>query len=323
MIREGLHMLNRKRGFTLIELLVVVAIIALLISILLPSLNRARQQAKNVVCASNLRSIAQAMVTYANENIDQFPVHQGSEPKYVYVNGASFARAGQWHLGELLLPNLGVDPVQRGADGRFLEEELLRFKDKGKVFYCPASGNLAETDPNSPYAEPTTFGMYFDYPQIMGFIGPSTIRLSGGRLIGERFTFKVLDDRQNVIQPSGGTVSQGLLWDIPHTTSDLRIRDLPGTNTEIPLMMDLVVSVDRTESQYQSEYDEGRGDLRPRIGNHPRYTGMIETNAGDMSGGNYAYSDGRVEWQSRDNVAPRLLIDERFSGGSNRPTYWW
>lgn len=67
--------MNRKKAFTLIELLVVVAIIALLISILLPSLSRARELAKRAVCASNLRGLGQAMVIYANDNTEQYPAH--------------------------------------------------------------------------------------------------------------------------------------------------------------------------------------------------------------------------------------------------------
>jgi len=61
------------RGFTLIELLVVVAIIALLISILLPSLARARKQAKRSVCASNLHQIGLAMPAYLQDNDDWYP----------------------------------------------------------------------------------------------------------------------------------------------------------------------------------------------------------------------------------------------------------
>lgn len=61
------------RGFTLIELLVVVAIIALLMAILLPSLGSAREQAKAIKCLSNLKQIGTAMVRYFQDNGDWFP----------------------------------------------------------------------------------------------------------------------------------------------------------------------------------------------------------------------------------------------------------
>ena len=68
-LRQGLA------AFTLIELLVVVAIIALLVSILLPSLSRARMQAKTVLCMSNARQIAQAFHFYAQDYGGQLPVY--------------------------------------------------------------------------------------------------------------------------------------------------------------------------------------------------------------------------------------------------------
>ena len=65
---------DRASGFTLVELLVVIGIIAVLIAILLPSLQKAREAANRAACVSNLRQIGQMMHIYAYDNTDQVPL---------------------------------------------------------------------------------------------------------------------------------------------------------------------------------------------------------------------------------------------------------
>jgi prepilin-type N-terminal cleavage/methylation domain-containing protein len=64
---------SNRCGFTMIELLVVITIIAMMISLLLPALSRARGLAQRVQCATNLRSIGQSIMIYAANNQNQYP----------------------------------------------------------------------------------------------------------------------------------------------------------------------------------------------------------------------------------------------------------
>jgi len=68
--------MDRKRAFTLIELLVVIAILSLLVSLLMPSLKKARQLAQSMSCLSNLRNISMWAVQYTYDNEEWLP-HNG------------------------------------------------------------------------------------------------------------------------------------------------------------------------------------------------------------------------------------------------------
>jgi len=125
--------MKRNRGFTLIELLVVVAIIALLIAILLPSLNKARDQAKKTQCAANLKGHGATLNIYAAQYKDQLPV--GPNPNPVPSGSAG---APTWlHNESVGWVNLMLNIYPPGTT--FTTSSLDSRAPGRKVFYCPAN----------------------------------------------------------------------------------------------------------------------------------------------------------------------------------------
>jgi prepilin-type N-terminal cleavage/methylation domain-containing protein len=101
----------KRRGFTLIELLVVVAIIALLIAILLPSLGKARELANRSTCAANVRGIMQSMVVYSADSNDMYP-YVSTSNTITSTSSISTGSGGLMYSMFALVGNGSVAPKQ-------------------------------------------------------------------------------------------------------------------------------------------------------------------------------------------------------------------
>ncbi len=234
--------LDCRRAFTLIELLVVISIIALLIAILLPALARAKELANRVVCASNVRSIVQSMVIYAQSNKGIFPETPGL-PHAAFrnfptgVNGVSVVPklTAQSTMQYYYMPG-DTGPNASAAPLECMWLLVINGQMTPKSFICPSDPLTQQ--PSVEYGESATTGGAVTYLDF-GFMSP-TAQQSSQHGKGESYSIAFPWKEGGSPAPYWGTKASGgvpIVSDmapIPNPTTGVLERitnQLPSGNT--------------------------------------------------------------------------------------------
>ena len=245
-----------RRGFTLVELLVVIGIIAVLVSLLLPAMQNARETAKRTVCAANLHHLADAIIGYASANEGAFPDHAGQEWEGAFL----------WDIAlksrNALVDSSDPDTRVRAANG---PSDAYR-PTAAQWMFCPSDAERQAiwnvtwgvgSNPKDPYV---AIGYYLLYDRNFEPGGHTNASRPGG---------------PQLLTPPAGHAPPMQQW---HLAANMRT-----ATGNMPLASDAIISLGTTKFAGipGGYYDDssshvGRGGL--------------------PTGQNMAYLDGHVEW---------------------------
>ena len=149
--------MRRRNGFTLIELLVVISVIALLMSIFMPALRKAREVASIVVCGSNQRQVILGLLTYSQANDLKLPPSPGKNTSWHRPNDLNFVYEFHSKVAPLTDAEMASVEDTYHYAGRYLGAIL----ENSEVFNCPVS-KIRDNAPWPPYgAIAGTYGEFY------------------------------------------------------------------------------------------------------------------------------------------------------------------
>lgn len=143
--------MNRMRAFTLIELLVVIAIIAILASMLLPALGRAKSRAQTTACLNNMRQLQFCWQMYTEENLDGMPANAAINIQY--NRAALSVGANSWLQGNAWT-DTDLTNIQRGV--------LFTYNQSVGIYKCPADKSTVRDQGLLPRTRSVSMSMYMN-----------------------------------------------------------------------------------------------------------------------------------------------------------------
>ncbi len=198
---------RRRKGFTLVELLVVIGIIALLISILLPALNKARQTAIITQCASNLRQLNMGIALYLNDHRNRFPRTYPWSATYPAHRWVDIFEQNNIPYPTAHCPMSEGDPSMGPAETLrpYAYNSALGHGDWGKLYGTDTPNNIGSLNATQVITFSEVYGFYY-WNSVYEMGAWCGIRLSQSGMLseshGDKANFAYLDGHV-AMQPLG------------------------------------------------------------------------------------------------------------------------